>query len=369
MKTLLNSADYFDAAIFQMEQERIFRRSWVFVGYESQLASTDDWITANLGGVDVFIQNCGGNLRGFVNSCSHRFSRIRQGECGNGAIQCPYHGWRFGHDGCPTAIPSKPRFDDLTPQRIRELALQSVAVEKLGPLVFARLGSEGESLAAALGFLGPRISAMAEATGEKIGSVEIDIAANWKLVVENTLEGYHLAWVHEQTFGRLNMAYPKFELQENHAMSYARVSDEALRSFARVNSLFKNRPVTTDGYIHSVVFPNFGAASLYGMTFAFQRFVPSGPERTKLRIDVFGTRLNSEISARDRALLNQLFTSALEFSRKVCAEDQAIVELQQLGVRARHQTGILSDEEIRIVAFQREYRRLMQDRCPENPVG
>jgi len=364
MNTLLSSADYFDCSIFQREQERIFRRSWIFVGYERQLAKPDDWITATLGGVDVFLQNCGGQLRGFVNACSHRFSRIREGECGNGVIQCPYHGWRYGYDGCPTAIPSKPRFDDLTPQRARGLALQTVEVEKLGPLVFARLGHGGESLAQSVGFLGPRIEAMAQAAGDMIGSIEIDIAANWKLVVENTLEGYHLAWVHEQTFGRLNMAYPKFELEGNHALSYARVSDEALRSFARVNSLFQNRPFTSEGYVHSVVFPNFGVASLYGMTFAFQRFVPTGPERTKLRIDVFGTRLNSEVSGRDRALLSQLFTSALDFSRKVCAEDQAIVELQQRGVRARQQSGILSDEEVRIAAFQREYVRFIRDRGP-----
>jgi phenylpropionate dioxygenase-like ring-hydroxylating dioxygenase large terminal subunit len=250
---------------------------------------------------------------------------------------------------------------------VQSLALRKVAVETLGPLVFARLAGEEKPLATAFGFLAPQISAMAAAAGELIGSIEIEIAANWKLVVENTLEGYHLAWVHEQTFGRLKMAYPKFEVQGNHALSYARVSEEALRSFARVNSLFQDRPITTEGYVHSVVFPNFGVASLYGMTFAFQRFVPAGPELTKLRIDVFGTRLKREVGARDRALLNQLFTSALEFSRKVCAEDQAIVELQQLGVRARQQTGILSDEEVRIAAFQREYVRFMQDRSPANP--
>jgi phenylpropionate dioxygenase-like ring-hydroxylating dioxygenase large terminal subunit len=359
MNALLNSADYTDATVYQAEMKQIFRRTWVFVGYTWQCANDNDWITGNLGGVDIFVQNFSGELRGFVNACSHRYSRIRCSESGNGIVQCPYHGWRFGRDGLPTAIPSKPRFDDLTPERLRSLRLGQVHVEMLGPLVFACLGQPPAALRSYLGEMAPRIETLAQAAGEPLGTVELEIAANWKLVVENTLEGYHLDWVHGKTFGRLDMAYPKFEPFGNHTISYARVSDEALRSFARVNEKFKSRPVALDGYLHTVLFPNFGIATLYGMTFALQRFVPTAPGRTRLRIDMFGTKIEGELKPSDRALLKQLYASALDFSRKVCGEDQAIVELQQLGVQARDQAGILSDEECRIAGFQREYVRMM----------
>lgn len=360
MKTLLSSSDYFSPDVFRREQEKVFARTWQFVGYAVDLAKPEDWITAEIGGVSIFVQNCDGELRGYVNVCSHRFSRLRKEKSGNGCIQCPYHGWRYGHDGVPSAIPSKPRFEDLTLQRTRELRLAKVEVEAVGPFVFSCVGRPELSLRESLGILAGHLDAFGEAIGPRIGTLSLDIAANWKLVVENTLEGYHLPWVHGATFDKLGMAYPKFGFEGGHATSYAAVSPEALRSFAKMDQRFSPRPFRNEGYFHAVAFPNFGMVTLYGMTFSFQSFIPTGPETTRLQVDMFGTRFEGARDALSESILKQFFAMSVDFSRKVCEEDRAIVELQQQGVRVREQMGILSDEETRIASFQSAYVRLMR---------
>src|ERR1700733_7788677 len=86
---------YTDAAVLAAEQERVFARSWHFVGLKSSLAEPDDWIAIEIAGRGITIQNFDGELRGFRNVCSHRHARLRA-ECrGNGLLRCPYHGWTY----------------------------------------------------------------------------------------------------------------------------------------------------------------------------------------------------------------------------------------------------------------------------------
>ncbi len=359
MKTLLNSVDYLSPEIYEAEQTAIFGSTWQFVGYLNQLSENDSWITTEIGGIAIFVQNCDGELKGFVNSCSHRFSRLRVGESGKGCIQCPYHGWRYNRDGFPSAIPSKPRFEDLSPERLKQLRLDTVKVDRLGPFIFASLNPEAPPVRDCFDGITPHIEKIGAALGPAIGVVDIEIAANWKLVVENTLEGYHLPWVHGDTFGKLDMGYPVFEVIGNQATSYAPVSRASLDGFDKINRRFQNRPYHNEGYFHTVAFPTFGLGTLYGMTFAVQRFIPMTPERTRLQVDLFGTKLDGIIDAINSSILSHFYAMSVEFSRKVCLEDLSIVELQQQGIRARKQGGILSYEEQRIVGFQRTYLDFM----------
>src|ERR1700690_3970901 len=86
----LDPADYVAAETFAAERAHLFERSWQLVGLCSDLARHQDFITAELAGRSVVIQNFDGALRGFHNVCSHRHARLRSANCGNGLLRCPY---------------------------------------------------------------------------------------------------------------------------------------------------------------------------------------------------------------------------------------------------------------------------------------
>lgn len=359
MIPLLKPYNYFSPEVFEEEKQKVFQSTWQLVGYRSQLVNVDDWITAEIGGLSIFVQNCGGDLKAFLNSCSHRYSRLRAGANGNGCIQCPYHGWRYNMDGLPTAIPSRPRFDDMCAERIQELRLTQVNVAQYGPFIFVCIKDPRCSLREYLGDFSLKLNDITEGMGSFIGAIELDIKANWKLVIENTLEGYHLPWVHGATFGKLGMSYPSFHQMGDHAFSCFPVNQSATDKFSKINRLFHSRPFISDGYFHTVLFPNFGIGTLYGMTFAVQRFVPVSPNETRLVVDMFGTCLTEDTSVLTQNILTQFFSSSLEFSKTVLMEDKFIVEEQHLGIQTSQRSGILSEEEQRIIHFQRQYLKQM----------
>ena len=105
----LPPACYTERHWFDLEREKLFGRYWLLAGLTQQLRADNSFITRTLAGVPVLIQNCGGTLRAFRNACPHRAMPIQTECCGNRGLICPYHGWRFDHDGALRAIPNVPR--------------------------------------------------------------------------------------------------------------------------------------------------------------------------------------------------------------------------------------------------------------------
>jgi carnitine monooxygenase subunit len=188
---------YTDPAYFAREQERIFRRCWQYVGLTEQVAKPGDFFTARAGDTPIIVaRDQQGTLRGFVNVCRHRGSQLVNVEQGNRAtLQCGYHAWTYNLDGSLRAAPGmrdEPDFDAAC------FALVPVRVEAWGPFIFANPNREGPSLASVLGDL----PAMVDATGLRLDAIRrkvrrtYDIAANWKVVVDNYLECYHCPVAH-----------------------------------------------------------------------------------------------------------------------------------------------------------------------------
>ena len=188
---------YTDPAYYAREQERIFRRSWQYVGLTEQVAKPGDFFTARAGDVPIVItRDQQGTLRGYVNVCRHRGSQLVNAEQGNRAtLQCAYHAWTYDLDGSLRAAPGmrdEPEFDKAC------YALVPVQVDAWGPFIFANPDPNAPLLASALGDL----PAMVDATGLRLDAIRrrvrrtYDIAANWKVVVDNYLECYHCPVAH-----------------------------------------------------------------------------------------------------------------------------------------------------------------------------
>jgi glycine betaine catabolism A len=203
----LPKASFTSEAEFCRERDAILFADWFCVGRAERLAMPGDYLTADVAGESVIVvRGEDGVLRGFYNVCRHRGSRLVPPEdcepgahagagCFPGSIRCPYHAWTYGLDG---ALRSAPFLPDLRAYRAG-LALHPVDVDTWGGFVFARLEpAAGPSLASALGEIPGRVAAY-RLEGLRTGSrLRYDVAANWKVVLENYNECYHCGPVHPE---------------------------------------------------------------------------------------------------------------------------------------------------------------------------
>jgi choline monooxygenase len=189
--------DWFcDAGVFRLEQRRVFADSWLYAGVLDWVGEPGQFFTTRAGLVPiVVVRDEDGNLNAFVNICRHRATEVAEGRGRRMSLQCPYHAWTYGLDGCLRSAPRselEPGFDRA------DFGLVPVAVDTWGPFVFVNV--DAQPLARYLGRL-PQIVADA---GVDFGRMrfrdhaESEIAANWKAVVENYLECYHCAGSHPE---------------------------------------------------------------------------------------------------------------------------------------------------------------------------
>ena len=359
MNTLIFPRDYWDTHIYDREQTQIFSRVWQCVGFTHELASHHDFVTRTVGGCSVVVQNFQGRLRAFSNVCSHRFNRIHTQCKGNGPLQCAYHGWLYNADGLPVGIPKKPRFDGLTPERLQELSLAAWRVEICGKLVFVCRDPQAPDLRAYLGGSYALIHEMTSACGAQIDENVMVIRANWKVLVENTLESYHVHFIHPNTFSRLNTADGIFEWQAPHSTWRTTLGGKFLSRLEKLMGVFESRPLKIEGYCHQLIFPNLTVASTQGTSFSVQFFEPVDADTTRFTSVVFQTALARELPDSSKSTVDALNESVKAFNRAVFSEDKEICEQVQQGARVTNQAGVLSDEELRVYDFQKQYASRM----------
>jgi phenylpropionate dioxygenase-like ring-hydroxylating dioxygenase large terminal subunit len=365
MQPLIRPRDYYDPDTFRAEQDAIFGRAWLFAGFAADLAAPNDYVTAAVGGRSVVVQNFDGELRAYANVCSHRFARLKEGQ-GNGPLRCPYHGWIYNREGLPYSIPSRPRFDGLTPAVLDSLRLRAYDVETCGALVFvrARRGG-GPPLREFLGAAGDAIGAMSQGMGARIDRNEVVFRANWKVAVENTLESYHVGFVHEQTFKKLGARGMDFRFDGPHSAWKAPVDASTEAQMRKLLALYR-APWSTDGYFHQLVFPNLTVVTLFGTSFGVQLFEPVSPTETRLTSHIFAPRAGAEVRMTP-AVAEMMNQSTAEFARTVFEEDKVVCAAVQRGLPETDKPGILSDEEERVLRFHEAYARAMATRGPRTP--
>lgn len=359
MNTKIPPYAYVDPEIFRAEQVELFRRQWVFMGLGRDLIAPNDFVTRDIGGVSISVRNCGGTLRAFHNVCSHRFNRIHTSAKGNGPFQCGYHGWLYDENGTPAVIPKRPRFDGLTFEKLCELRLVQWKVERCGDLVFVCGDPEAPQLRSYLGEAFNQIEAISNACGTIIDENIINIGANWKILIENTLESYHVGFIHPATFARLGTTDGEFRTQGVHSSWNTSLGKQFAARIEHLLPLFSSRPVRVNGYHHQLIFPNLTLASTYGTSFSLQLFEPITAAQTKFTSIVFQTKLEMPSTTAVEALA-ALCDSARQFNRAVFSEDKEVCENVQKGTSETTKNGILSDEELRVSMFQSSYLNLMR---------
>jgi glycine betaine catabolism A len=188
---------YASPEVFAWEQRHFVEGSWVCVGRATDLERPGDQRALRIGSISMLlVRNGAGQLRGFYNVCRHRGHELMEpgsGRSGRG-IKCPYHGWVYGLDGECRATP---RFGSEDLDR-DEFPLVAVRVEDWRGWVFVNASGDARPLSEHLGNLDAVVADYRTERLVALASHEYEVAANWKIVIENYLECYHCSSIHPE---------------------------------------------------------------------------------------------------------------------------------------------------------------------------
>ena len=196
--TTLPPAAYTDSDYFFQERAAIFGGGWCGIAMVDDV-SQGRVVVREIADTSVIVtRNNRGDLRGYLNSCSHRGTELVEddGEIDN-VLRCPYHRWTFDLDG---TLISTPLFDtesieDFDPN---VFGLQEIRVGAFAGVIWASLNPDVPDLVDWFGDLGNRLAGYGLERYEVRRSVTVNVQADWKLLTENFQEYYHLAWVHPE---------------------------------------------------------------------------------------------------------------------------------------------------------------------------
>ena len=189
-------------AVFEREYALIFDRCWLYLGHASELAGPGGFLTRTVARRPIlFTRDKEGSYHALLNACPHRGALVCRERHGKSpAFMCMYHGWTFGSDGHLMTLPGSSGYPPgfkADPQK------QMVPVPRLarfGDFFFVSFAKDGEDLATYLADAGDYLAMLAEQSpaGMQVigGTQEYAIRGNWKLLAENSFDGYHAACNH-----------------------------------------------------------------------------------------------------------------------------------------------------------------------------
>jgi len=335
----IEPAAYWKEDWLEREYMRIFARR-LYLADADQLRTEGDYLAYRVCGRPLVTRRIDGRIATFDNVCLHRANLIDPEGQGNRAFRCGYHGWQYDGEG---ALLRAPMADNVC---IARRALQQHPTHERDGLLF--LDEAGEAPGAAA------LEAIGFDAGEVFHRETLAHRANWKLVVENVLESYHLSFVHQDSFvpAGLSSASPS-------TTGYAG-PDSWFRIASRGGDAGKGAARVISGagtdYVHAYVFPNLFMSLTNGLVGFVSHFKPDAPDRTLLEWRLFETPLLGEQKAPVRDYIKR---NAIAFTRQVLGEDLAVLEGSQVGIRHARGAHQLQPVEERVQHFHQSYLEWM----------
>jgi Rieske 2Fe-2S family protein len=334
------------------EMDTVFARSWQYAGHIGELAEPNTYITTRAGDQPVLVVRTEDDgLRAYRNVCRHRGSELLTGDgrCKR-AIRCRYHGWTYDStDGRLMGVPEHRGFADLDKSK---LGLMPARVEDLAGFIFVNLDADAKPLADLTQGLAERLERYRIPELEMFGAKGSGGSqpANWKIVVENYLEGYHVPIAHPGLMRLLDYQRYTVEAHDHWAWFDAPLRDTP--SSNRMERTYQRLAKPMSGldeadravWRYCVIYPNT-AIDLYPDQVNVWQIRPDGPESTDDHWACF-REPNPGPVTRLVQRINQRFNS------EVLDEDVDLVSAVQTGIRTRgYAPGPLSAREAGVAWF------------------
>ena len=311
----LPSSSYVDPAVLEREQRAIFGRTWQLAGRTEQVAEPGGYFTAQIANEPLLIvRGNDGELRALSNVCRHRAGPIAKGEGKRPVLQCGYHGWTYALDG---RLLVTPEFDGVECFDKSAVSLPRFRVEEWGGLVFVNLDPAAPSLRDFVGDLAKSLDGFRDF--HLAARKEWFVDCNWKVYVDNYLEGYHIPIVHPSLF---------------RALDYQRYSTETRRTYSIQHAPLRQGDDQAEYYW---LFPNL-MLNIYPDNYSTNLIVPVSPTRT---LTLFEWYFHNP----DAPDVQRRIDEQIAFSDEIQIEDIGICEAVQRGLASStYETGRFSPQ-------------------------
>ena len=329
----LPSRFYTDPAVLALEKERIFRRTWQLVGTLHQpcgevngvrrtIADPESYFTFDLAGEPiVVVRDAAGTLRAFSNVCRHRAGPIAEGAGCRKVLNCAYHGWTYTLDG---RLIGTPEVDGVELFDRSTMGMVPLRCETWEQFIFVNFAADGPSLSEYLGNI-PELAREFSFTG--LGLAErrdYIVNCNWKVYVDNYLEGYHIPIVHPGLMKEID--YPRYHCETFRYHSQQLGPVREVRPGDMHERVYTPDAPGLKEALYFWIFPNL-MLNFYPDNVSMNLVVPLSYDKTLTIFDWYFHDAASE-KARKRA------AKAIAFSDEVQREDIHICEAVQRGLQS-----------------------------------
>ena len=342
---------YADPAFFALERQEIFLKTWQLAGHVSELPRPGDYLRFDL--LDqsaIVVRGEDGKLGAFHNVCRHRGFRLLDGPAGHcgRSIRCRYHGFTYDLAGALRQVPAEAEFAGLDKSCF---GLRPVELEIFLGFIFVRFGGDGPGIAAQFAPYRAALELYRIPEMQPVGGHwTAEIRANWKVAIDNNIEGYHIAMAHP---GLQRLYGPTYR----HETQPLGVSHAGGRLVDRPSANWSERhyqkllpdvghlPAERKrAWLYYAMFPNL-AFDIYPDMIDYFQILPVTPDRSRSRLRGFALPDNRP-EMRAARYLNQ------RINAQVGREDVALVEGVQAGLASLgYGTGPLSGKEARVKQF------------------
>lgn len=355
---------YFDPEVFLYEKEKIFKSNWLFAGTQSAVNQHNDFVTFDVLGYPILIQNIHDEIQAFINICSHRKCKIQLKERGNRPLVCPYHNWSYGIDGKLKGIPKNSTDFEIDTQKKRDLSLKKVYLERCGNFLFINLSKPKIGLRAYLGNFFEILEDLSFSFPEQVKTGSYNWSANWKLAIETVLEVYHVPGTHPDTFSKIADDSCEVLLEKCHNSGHSDLHLEPKKwwGFIRKKLKLPQHKVYTE-YNHFFIYPNLAIGITNGTLLSVQTYLPDGVNSCTLTFSLSLTKKSQNTqSGKDTpksltALKKAAISNFCNFNHATLEEDREMAEACHKNLLFADTSGILGKCEERISHFHRSWRQ------------
>jgi choline monooxygenase len=330
----LDASWYLDPHVYELEQERIFARTWQAVARVDELTRPGDYLSTEAAGEPlVLTRDQTGAIRAYYNVCPHRAGALARGKGNRKTLQCLYHGWTFGLNGELLRAPGMEGAEGFDRGCF---GLRPVRVETWGPYIFVNLDDGAPSLASMWGDAFTRATGIDFLGWQLAERCEYLINCNWKVYLDNYAEGYHVPMAHPGLNREMNLDDYYVDTHRFFSTQWVPVKPATQGNKSKRRYL---NPLPEDKICYHTMFPNF-MIDTYPDNLSVNVLMPLSVDKSLLTFEWY-FKPDLDETAKE---------TMVRFADEVQYEDIEICEYVQQGLKsrsynrgrfsARHENGV-----------------------------